>query len=310
MSHQPPKLLNRYTFVDAFCLFWEKNRENHPRDYAERVTRFVAWTRGNGRDISVATLKAYLQHRTEGGANASTVNGYYYACKAALVAWSDECCKDLPRTEAGVWGWTIDRELRAIRRRKVDKGTRAKLIDGVKTSDIERVIRSASARNGVIIDFLQQSGLRIGELCRLRVSEVLPYGEGVAVLRFPGKGDKPRQVWVQQSLIDRVTKVFHGQNFLFETKSGRPLDPDNVGKEVKRTFLSHVKLPLTPHSLRHYGATRLIKMGLPIRAVSDFLGHADISTTATFYDRTTVTPEQLFTHPHGNRGRKRRAGDA
>lgn len=309
MSKKQAELLNRYTFVDGFAEFWEKNREGHPRDYAERVRRFTQWIKENELELDVATLKRYLQHKTEGGANPATINGYFYACKAALLAWSEECCKGLPRTEAALWGWTIDQELKKIRLPKVQRGKRAKMIEGVKSSDIDHVIRAASARNGIIIDFLARTGLRVSEMCSLRVKDIRPFDPNKAYVSVVGKGGKERSVWVADELLERVRKAFRGKVFLFETKSGRPLDPNNVGKEVRRTFTRVIGMPLTPHNMRHYNATMLLRRGLSIRGVAEHLGHSDPSTTATYYDQSRVSPEQLFSRPHGERGRKRRAGD-
>jgi site-specific recombinase XerD len=50
---------------------------------------------------------------------------------------------------------------------------------------------------------------------------------------------------------------------------------------------------VTPHVLRHSRATDLVKNGLDLEAVADYLGHADVSTTARFYVSSRATAQQL-----------------
>ena len=73
------------------------------------------------------------------------------------------------------------------------------------------------------------------------------------------------------------------ENWLFTKWNGRPMYPTTPSqwfrKFLKRHGLPHMRF----HVLRHLSATLLIALGVPLKNVSSWLGHADIWTTANIY---------------------------
>ena len=165
------------------------------------------------------------------------------------------------------------------------------------------------ARVGAIIEFLADTGVRVSEMCDLRIKAIRPFDPDKAYVTIVGKGDKERAVWLSDALLARLRRLFRGQVYLFETATHRRLDPDNVYKEIRRTFMRAAGIALTPHNLRHYFATRKLEEGASTRAVGNYLGHSDPSTTAASYDVSQLSPDQLKTNHHGNRGRRSRKGE-
>jgi integrase len=72
-------------------------------------------------------------------------------------------------------------------------------------------------------------------------------------------------------------------DLVFTTSVGTPLDPDRVNRVVKRITDDTGLGTWTPHELRHSAASLLLAQGVPLKVVSEMLGHASIRITADVY---------------------------
>lgn len=130
------------------------------------------------------------------------------------------------------------------------------------------------------------AGLRISEVCRLRVEDI-DSNRGLIHVRL-GKGKKDRYVMLSERLLGALrgywAKVRPPNGWLFPGRRGRAsLSPEAVRRGLK-TAVSRAKLKkrVTPHSLRHSFATHLLELGTDIRTIQVLLGHASLSTTARY----------------------------
>lgn len=287
----------------AFLEFWETEKHQRPRPYWYKVERFAQWSMAQGIVLNAEALASWLGILTRDGASASSVCGAYFACKSALVAWAEESSRTAPRESAELSCWVLERSLSRIKLPSVVRGKRAKMVKEFRPEQLDQVIRGATQRISAMIEFLADTGLRVSEMTSLRVKDIRRWDPDFAYVTVIGKGSKERAIFIQNTLLDRIRRVFQGRVFLFETGSGRPLDPDNVYKEIRRTFLRVAGMVLTPHNLRHYFATKQLRAGVSTRAVADYLGHSSPATTATWYDVSTIELDKLKTRHHGERGR-------
>ncbi|MGB6430349.1 MAG: site-specific tyrosine recombinase XerD [Candidatus Acidiferrales bacterium] len=157
-------------------------------------------------------------------------------------------------------------------------------------------------RDRAMIEVLYSSGLRVSELIGLRVSDL---DMRTGSLRCVGKGDKERLVpmgrramaAVEQylasarPLLMRARRIQAPVPFLFLNHRGGKLTRCGVWKVLGAYGRkAGLRVPLTPHKLRHSFATHLLEGGADLRSVQLMLGHADISTTQIY---THVVEERL-----------------
>ncbi len=166
------------------------------------------------------------------------------------------------------------------------------LLDGPSAADEPRWRRS---RDDAVLEILYGSGVRVSELCGLDVDDVQRRGTVNDVMTVLGKGSKERVVPLSAIAIaalrawldirHEVVPADAGQA-LFGNERGHRLSPRDVRRIIDRRSSS----PTHPHALRHTFATHLLDGGADLRAVQEFLGHADVATTQRY---THVSNERL-----------------
>ena len=162
-------------------------------------------------------------------------------------------------------------------------------------------------RDQAIIEVLYATGIRIGELVGLNVSNLDRHRKTMRVL---GKGNKERIVPfgdVALSALDdyvaraRPQLTIQGSgDALFLGARGKRIDQRVVRAMVSEVLATLSDIPtISPHGLRHSAATHLLEGGADIRAVQEILGHASLSTTQIYthvsMDRIRAVYEQA--HP-------------
>jgi integrase/recombinase XerD len=138
-------------------------------------------------------------------------------------------------------------------------------------------------------------GLRISEAATLQIGAI---DSANLLLRIIGKGDKQRLVPLPAPILDDLRSLWRTHRhprWLFPSRDGA--NPVNQ-QVLARTFraaarAANIKQPITPHSLRHSYATRLLEQGVDTRVVQILLGHANIATTAIYTHLTEPTRVSL-----------------
>jgi len=179
----------------------------------------------------------------------------------------------------------------------------AKLLDSIDTSV------SLGRRDRAILELFYSSGLRLSELCGLRL-EMIDFED--RFLRVTGKGNKTRVVRVGHVALEAIENYLTSErpnlvskrtsSHLFISVRGTALSPDRVRQIVKeRAKLAGIDQNIYPHLLRHSFATHLLEGGADLRVIQELLGHADISTTQiyTHVDRQRLKSIHQKFHPRG-----------
>ena len=149
-----------------------------------------------------------------------------------------------------------------------------------------------SLRDRAILEVMYGCGLRVSELCALKLEDIVADGE---VLRVLGKGSKERVVPIGKAAGRAVTAYLASARDVF-TK-GDPSVREVFVTRLKKLFTRQAVFKLirerafavgiaperiSPHVLRHCFASHMLQHGADIRAIQELLGHADIGTTQVY----------------------------
>lgn len=159
--------------------------------------------------------------------------------------------------------------------------------------------KPAHYRNKLILEFLYGTGVRVSELCNIKLQDI-DYGQGLVLIH--GKGSKDRYVPLHQNLLrelqeyiitsrNQFIKNHNDTKSLFLNYRGTTLTPRGVRLIVNKIITeSGETLKISPHTLRHTFATHLLNAGADLRSVQELLGHVHLSSTQIY---TKVTKEKL-----------------
>lgn len=162
--------------------------------------------------------------------------------------------------------------------------------------EVRAILKAApNERDRAILEVLYGCGLRVSEVCSLKISEVYLKDMFVKVM---GKGGKERLVPMAPSTASAIMDYLSVrpesdagcEDVLFLNRFGRALSRVAVFKMVKSVALvAGVDKNLSPHTFRHSFATHLVENGADLRVVQEMLGHESILTTEiyTHVDSTT-----------------------
>lgn len=143
------------------------------------------------------------------------------------------------------------------------------------------------------------TGLRQGELLGLRWRDVDWLAGKVRVRRAYVRGEygttKSRRGFRAVPLADRVgaelealsrRSAFTADDDLVfgHPQTGRPLDRSKVRKRFKNAVRAAGVRDVRFHDLRHSFGTRMAAVGVPMRALQEWMGHADFATTLIYAD--------------------------
>ena len=170
-------------------------------------------------------------------------------------------------------------------------------------------------RNRAILETLYSCGLRVSELCNLKLSE-LYFEEGF--IKVEGKGSKQRLVPISPRAIKEIRLYFTDRN-LMKIKPGFEdfVFISNFGKNISRIMVFHIikelaariglKKKISPHTFRDSFATHLLEGGANLRAIQCMLGHESIGTTEiyTHIDRNMLRSEIIEHHPRNIKFREK-----
>jgi energy-coupling factor transporter ATP-binding protein EcfA2 len=160
--------------------------------------------------------------------------------------------------------------------------TTEKLPAVISKSEIELLIRkSKKKRHALGIALMAHCGLRVSEMCSLRIKDVFLTKN---FLRFNGKGGKERIVPINSTVERMIENYLDNNNKISSIESyligGSRKSWHTYVCKLSRTVLG--RTDVHPHTLRHSFATNLYDNKIPIERISQLLGHTSLDTTMIY----------------------------
>ena len=153
----------------------------------------------------------------------------------------------------------------------------------------------------LVVTMILDTGLRVSEICDLKISQIDLDDHSAMVI--DGKGGKDRMVLFTQSTVAsilawlplRETRNPMDEHLLV-TKAGTALQSRSVQRLMDK-LADEAEIPrgrLTPHVLRHNFATGLLERGADLVSIQRLLGHASIATTRVYLEISDQTLREIY----------------
>jgi len=168
-------------------------------------------------------------------------------------------------------------------------------------------IKKISIRNLAIFELMFATGIRVSELCNIRLSDI---NLETQTLSIKGKGNKERLGIVNNHHVISALKSYLSirpitdSPFFFINRIKKQISTQSVRFFIEALGKTVLNKLVTPHMIRHTFATLLLEEGVDITYIKSFLGHSSISTTQIYAASTTYKQRQILTalHPRNRIG--------
>ncbi|MBQ1298551.1 tyrosine-type recombinase/integrase [Candidatus Saccharibacteria bacterium] len=267
--------------VEEYLNYCEKIRRMSPTTMAmkeDTLRRFIDNSEIKDlRKLTNEVFERWMEGELGRGISARSMNTYNSVIFAMVRYFKEK-------------GLAIPLKISSIKRIKGEK-TRRKFYT---REEIEKVIIFSDLETELMIRIMFETGMRIAELTRLKVSDF----EGRKV-RFIGKGRKSREVYVSKETF-RLLEEFicrhcvSGYLWGFRSLNGEPPTINTVRARLKKVFLEAGFSGFYPHALRHSFATDLQLKGASISEIKEMIGHESVATTERYLHGFEGRLEELF----------------
>lgn len=272
----------RLDFIDYIRS--ERGLSNHTIEaYGRDISTFAQFLKKDYREVTSTDILDFLSHLKTKSYATSTICRVLVSVKVfyRFLKKEGEITLDLGRYFDTPKLWQLIPEVLSVE--EVDALLK-----------VPEVRDPIGARDKAILELLYATGMRVSEICGLRLNDLSD-----TFVKVRGKGRKERIVPVGKKAIEAVDhyllnyrgEILEENGPLFVTNRGKPLDRITVYHRVKRYAKSlNIQKSISPHTLRHSFATHLLENGADLRLIQDMLGHVDIGTTDRY---THVTGHRL-----------------
>jgi integrase/recombinase XerD len=272
-SYKPSLLISKYL---DYLNYERKLALNTIKSYYNDLKEFDIYFKGNIKNLKYKDIQDYLA--TLQDKNSRTVAHYITVINSFYnFLVSDEIIKENPCTN--IASPKLNKKLpNYLTEEEVDR-----LLD-------VRLVTAFDYRNKAMLELLYATGLRITELCNLKITDI---DINNCFVRVYGKGKKERIVPLSDISLKYLNiYINHYRDVILKNTVSDYLFISNNLKNISRQgFFKIIKNEcnragieknVSPHVLRHSFATHLLKHGADLRVIQELLGHEDISTTQIY----------------------------
>lgn len=278
--------MNKITDDKALEIFEKNMREegrspNTIKNYLADIKHFqefVGVHTGDG--VSAATqntLKKFVQHLKKSGLAVSTINRRIQSLRTFYNVLIKE-------------GYRSDNPLDGIKPLKVAKQNETKWLERHQVRAIFEAIdeypqgEDKRIRDRAIISVLVNTGLRVSELCNLKL-EHLDFENGI--IEVIGKGSKYRKVPFPKASQKAVKHWLKYRDldtpYLFHTERS-PRITDRAVQHIAQKLSERLNFKFTVHQLRHTALKNIADATGKIEIVASVAGHEDVNTSKRYIE--------------------------
>ena len=142
-------------------------------------------------------------------------------------------------------------------------------------------------REYCVVGLLYGCGMRISEVCNLRLKDIESHDQRIKI--YQGKGAKDRYTLLPHSLLEQLRSFYltsgRPKEYLFtSTQTHRPYCVRSMQVVVNSAMAKagYGSMSYTAHTLRHSFATHMLNSGVNIHVIKTLLGHAKLETTMVY----------------------------
>jgi len=168
--------------------------------------------------------------------------------------------------------------------------------------------KNSILRDIAVIELLFATGMRISELCTLKINQVDLVSHKLLIY---GKGSKERMLQIGNPDVIHILSQYYSiyeddiisSGWFFINRLKNRFSEQSVRAMIlKYASLASIQLHLTPHMFRHSFATLLLEADVDIRYIQKMLGHSSITTTEIYTSVSTAKQYNILTtkHPRNN----------
>lgn len=271
----------------------ERNYSNYTiKNYLIDITEFITYCNNfnkNYLNIKYTDIKSYLTHLYEKKYKSTTISRKISALRTFYAFLYDKNIVDknvfeyitLPKKEKRLPKYLSNDDIDEI----------FKIID---------ISTPLGIRNRLILELLYDSGLRVSELCNIKLSDIDFSNKSIRII---GKGKKERIVYYGEPCKRIIDLYLNGTRdeilgknkneylIIGNKKSNKSLSVRSVELILNNIIEStSLNKKASPHTLRHTFATHLLNDGCDILIVKELLGHSSLDTTGIY---THISNERL-----------------
>jgi integrase/recombinase XerC len=302
--------------VDAFITHLTTERGASPytvRNYSQTLNEFVQWFEQERKaaphwtKLSRDDFRFYLRHlgrsnlsRAATQLRFSALRSFYkFLLRRGIVESLPIKGLALPKLEKRLPKFLTVRQLEVLLEAPAEERRKLGEIPGRAVDPVP------FERDIAILETIYSCGLRISELCSLRVCDI-DFRE--QLVRVRGKGQKERQVPIGEEAIAALQRYWallldpptaDQPVFRAHTNDPSAVSPRVIQLRLKRYLAAAGLDPkITPHKLRHSYATHLLDAGADLRSVQELLGHAHLVTTQVYTHVSTERLKKAYDEAH------------
>lgn len=256
--------------------------ENSVTSYSNGVKQYLDFAKENDNGVNSDSLKGFLIEIKKVDKPA-TFNLKMQGIKEFLFATYKNNHKQL---------FGISELFKELKRDKVkiDKAVRKE--DYLIQEQITELCEKLTPKLRFIVQALFGTGCRVSELLNIKLTDIKLNGK--ASINVVGKGNKERTVYLSLDLYGKIKGYFLGKVYLFESRTGKQLNRNNLHKEINRQCKKY-GYEVHPHTFRHSYAMYLKDVKkLSADKIALALGHSDVSTTLKYYFHGVPTSDEMM----------------